>query len=317
MRKFVNEPETKKLGLNIVFATRTLMTLHRGSSRFTTEKSQRGESGFWKPCDEGGEIGTNWRTADRCLREIRSFLRDDLGWCQRRWLPSANALIPIAYLLKHKGGSLSERDKEWLKQYLGIVGVRHLFHGTVETTINDYIRPIKNANKENQPVTAELLVNQIARRDKTPITPDEISAESRATSPLMQVYLAYLISIEAQSWLDGRPLSVFAKDDSNGLDVHHIFPRKLLEDNHIPTKHVNSMANYAIISHGDNDVIGPKGPMEAFSNWTPEVQQRAECQLFVNANPELLAFNAFEKYLNMRARRLAEVFNGFLGLPVR
>ena len=316
MREFMKKTDVQSLGLNFLFLTRVLATLQRGDSSFISDKKKRGERTFWSPCDreDGRPVNANWTASEKALNEVVRIVRDELGWTTRRWLTSANALIPIAYLIKWKPNRLTQNDKESIRNYLGIGGVRKLFHGSVETTINHYVRAVKNVRDEGKPLRGEVLLHAVPKRERTPITPDEILSETRMTAPLMQIYLSYLVSQDAYTWLSGTLLRTVAKSAADSIAVHHIFPKHYLEDCGISAKFVNSMANYALISQRDNESIGDEDPKAVFGRMDAEQRERAECQLFVIANYELLAAKAFEEYRQMRAKKLADQLNQFLGL---
>ena len=91
------------------------------------------------------EIDASWRSVEKGLQYAATVAREELGWANRRWLPSANALIPIAYLFKSHIGSPSKEERESLKRYLLLTGLRGLFRGSVETSINTFVNPIKTA----------------------------------------------------------------------------------------------------------------------------------------------------------------------------
>jgi hypothetical protein len=92
MREFVQAPELASLGLNFVFVTRALVTVHRGNSSFSKLPQN------W--ASDSGDVKESWRKTERGLRLACQIVREDLGWTTRRWLPSVNALIPVAYLLR-------------------------------------------------------------------------------------------------------------------------------------------------------------------------------------------------------------------------
>jgi hypothetical protein len=174
-----------------------------------------------------------------------------------------------------------------------------------------YHAALRQAGK---PLRGEVLLHAVPKRERTPITPDEILSETRMTAPLMQIYLSYLVSQDAYTWLSGTLLRTVAKSAADSIAVHHIFPKHYLEDCGISAKFVNSMANYALISQRDNESIGDEDPKAVFGRMDAEQRERAECQLFVIANYELLAAKAFEEYRQMRAKKLADQLNQFLGL---
>jgi hypothetical protein len=92
MREFVQEPELRRLGLNFVFATRALVTIHRGNSSFSNLPKS------W--ASDASDVKDSWHRTERGLRIACNLVREELGWNTRRWLPSVNA--PLWSRIKHK-----------------------------------------------------------------------------------------------------------------------------------------------------------------------------------------------------------------------
>lgn len=154
----------------------------------------------------------------------------------RAALAAVRALIPVAYLLKDLNGDLSSADKEHLRRFLLITGCRGMFQGSVETTINTFITPLRDATSR-QKNRSGLLLKRIPQNRLYKIKPEDVRSANRMYSPLMQVYLAYLVDRGAQSWPSGRPIRDIALKDVVGdqLAVHHIFPKKFMQQFDVPT----------------------------------------------------------------------------------
>lgn len=306
MRDFVQEPNLRALGLNFVFATRALVTTHRGTSSFS--KLPRN----WASAE--GDIGESWERTAQGLRYAVDLVRQDLGWAARRWLPSANALIPVAYLFREKGRVPSRAERESIRRYLLLTGLRGMFRGSVETTINMFVNPLRKArgNTKNQ---AALLVRRIPQNRLYRIKPDEIRAATGMYSPLMQIYLAYLVSRGARSWPSGRPIARVALGDipNDPLAVHHIIPKKFMQQFDVPPEKLNTMANYAIVAQSDNAELADSDPAATYKALSPGQREMAAEQLFFRASDELLNPHAYEEFLAHRSKHLAERLNQFLG----
>jgi hypothetical protein len=307
MRSFVQDPDPLALGFNFSFVTRALVTIHRGSSSFTNLPRN------WAASAE--EIDASWCATKKGLQYAATLVREELGWATRRWLPSANALIPIAYLFKNHTGSPSKKERELLKRYLLLTGLRGLFRGSVETSINTFVNPIKtaHANTKNR---ALLLANRIPQNRLFKIKPEDIKSTIGMYSPLMQIYLSYLISKNAKSWPSGRSIREVALGRVPGdpLAVHHIFPRKYMMALGLPPERFNTMANYAILTQSDNAELADRAPAEAYAKLSPQERNMASVQLFFHISDELLDPQAYDEFLEHRAKHLADALNQFLEL---
>jgi len=307
MRQFVQSDNQRKLGLNFVFSTRTLITAHRDNSSFSDLPEK------WTILGNM-DINESWEAAEHGLSEAVDFVRDELGWCTRRWLPSANALIPLVYMLRDRDGGFMKNEHADIRRYLCITGIRGLFRGSVESTINKFISPVRKAPSKAQRKAA-LIFKTIPKYELRPIKPEDILKERGMYSPLMQVYLAYLVSKGVRTWYEETPLLDVAKRDINDpLAVHHIFPRELLRGHEIEPDRINCMANYAVLSQADNAKIGDKDPKAVYDALKGKAKDYADEQLFFILAEERDWVAAYEAFLTARAGAIADRLNTFLKL---
>ena len=310
MRDFVHEPAQHALGLNFVFVTRALVTIHRGNSSFASLPKS------W--ASNPKDLMDSWLKTERGLRYACDLVREELGWTNRRWLPSVNALIPVAYLFKDGRGEPTRAEREHLKRLLLLTGFRGYFRGTVETAINTLINPLRDGVPRGRN-RAALMVAKIPQNRLYKIKPEDVKGASGMYSPLMQTYLSYLVARGARSWPSCRPVGEIAGRSVAGdmLAVHHIFPKKFMQQFDLPVEKTNTAANYAILSQADNAELGDRDPSVVFRRLTREQREAASEQLFIRTWDELLSYEAYDEFVERRAKELAERLNEFLGLGRR
>lgn len=308
MRQVVAEKEMKGLGINFVFLVRCLVTVHRGNCRFTELPRN------WAA--DTGEVEQSWKSTERALRAAVAFVRKEMGWTSRRWLPSTMALIPITFMFSKAGHhNLSSEDKDLLRRYLLITGLRSLFRGSTETTVNSYINAVRKTEGSLSEMAAALF-ERIPKNRLFKIRKEDIASTSGMYSPLMQVYLSWLYYSGAKSWPSGRALSEVVAESlpNDPLGVHHIFPKKFMVDRDYPIDRLNTAANYAILSQADNAELGDRDPFDVWKTLKTQQQQWASQQLFFIANQNLLRSEAYEEFIEVRSQKMAEKLNSFLGL---
>jgi hypothetical protein len=307
MRAVAMEREMRVLGINFIFLLRCLVTVHRGNCSFS--KLPRS----W--ADDTGEVEASWRSTEKAVRAAVQLVRSELGWTTRRWLPSTNALIPVVYLLAKNGKtSLKANDLEYVRRYLLISGLRSLFRGATETAVNSFVNAIRNTKGEFSR-HCRALFERIPKNRLYKIRNDEVRNATGLYSPQMQTYLAYLYAQGARSWPSGRSLKDILHEGlpSDPLAVHHIFPKKFMQDMDFPVDRLNTTANYAILSQADNSELGERDP---FDVWRTLKQNQKECaskQLFFVAKDDYLKRDAYEDFVDFRAGKIADALNGFLG----
>jgi hypothetical protein len=309
MRAVVAEREMRALGVNFVFLLRTLVTVHRGNCSFS--KLPRS----W--ADDTGEIEASWRRTEQALRATVHFVRNEMGWTTRRWLPSTMAIIPVVYLVANGGPStLRGKDADLVKRYLLISGLRSFFRGSGETVVNTYVNSVRSARDGRKPL-ARALFGRIPKNRLYKIKKDDVRSTSGLYSSLMQTYLAYLCDKGANSWPSGRALKEVLHEglSSDPLGVHHIFPKKFMQDLDFPVEKLNSVANYAILSQADNAELGDRDPFDVWRSLKPNQREWASVQMCFTARDDLL--KAYEEFVEVRSEKLAEQLNEFVGLGER
>ena len=133
----------------------------------------------------------------------------------------------------------------------------------------------------------------------------------------MQIYLAYLFRKGASSWPSGRSLREVLHEglSSDPLGVHHIFPKKFMQDLDFPVEKLNSVANYAILSQADNAELGDRDPFDVWRSLKPNQREWASVQMCFTARDDLL--KEYEEFVEVRSEKLAEQLNEFVGLGER
>jgi hypothetical protein len=226
------------------------------------------------------------------------------------------ALIPIVYLFSQTSAAkISEREAEFLIRYLLITGLRSVFRGSTETTVNSYVNAVRDTPGDRVK-RIRALFEKIPKNRRFKIRKDDVLASSGVYSPLMQVYYAYLFASDARSWPSGRALRDIVGEALTGdpLAVHHIFPKKFMADRDVPIDRLNTVANYALLSQSDNASLGDQGPFDSWRNLLENQRECASMQLFFTASEGLLRYDAFPEFIAFRAEKMTEKLNEFLRL---
>ena len=303
MRDFARGRVCVALGLNFVFLTRALVTIRCGTARFS-------------------KLPKSWATGSPAIEESWQATRKGvgaaidlvqrMGWTNRRWLPSANALLPVAYFASLKGGRIARDDEREVARFLCLAAWTGAFSGASETAIDHYLRRLQKAGPGS---SAKVLTDAIPKSWLSKVGQEDVLDESKMTGTLTQIYLAYLVSRHATSWPSGQLLADACKmaDGKGGLEVHHIFPRKYVE--HVEGDFdVNTMGNYAILSQGDNASLADEDPKVAYGRLSVDQKRFAREQFIPFGDEDALLADAYEAFIKRRAREMASAINEFLGL---
>jgi hypothetical protein len=303
MRDCAREEVCIALGLNFVFLTRALVAIRCSTSRFS-------------------KLPKSWATGAPAIEESWKLTRKSLdaaidlalgmGWTSRRWLPSANALLPVAYFASLKGGQIPKEDQAEAARFLSLAAWTGAFSRSSETAIDRYVRHLQNAGRGS---SAKVLTDAIPKSWRPKVGQDDVSDESKMTGGLMQTYLAYLVSRGAKSWPSGQLLADACKmsDGVGGPEVHHFFPRKFVE--HVEADFdVNTMGNYAILSQSDNASLADEDPKLAYGRLNVEQRRIAREQFIPFGDEDALPVDAYEAFIKRRAKEMASALNDYMGL---
>jgi len=312
MREFVSGERPQRLGFGFSFAFRALVVFHRESAQFATLKEDWMEA----PGPDGRSLQQSWKATERAVAEVLEFADKKMGWSRRLLLPSANALIVLAAAMDRLNFRFTPNDEQLFRRWLCLTALRGVFQGSVETTINRFLRAIKDRRRS----PAQALVASLRRDEGRPIRADELLRSSHLWGPAIQVMHAWLVNLDARDWLEtDRTIDALARTASDStpggdLTVHHIFARRVLSDLLVDADIVNRPANFGLLSRSTNSEFGDKRPDEVLAMLTPNQRKAASGQFFGTEAGDRLRVENYEVFCQWRASRLAEGLNVFIGL---
>ena len=310
MREFVSKPLPQRLGFGFSFAFRALVVFHSQSAQFARLKDDWMEA----PGPHGRQLKDSWEATERAVNEALQFADEKMGWSRRILIPSANALIVLAAVLDRAKHKITSTDEQELRRWLCLTAMRQVFQGSVETTINRFLRRLKDAT--GSPVRA--VVDALHSNEGRKFHADEFLQPAQLWGPATQVMHTWLVSENASDWLETeRTIDVLARGGSptpgGDLTVHHIFARQALFRAGEYPETVNRPANFALLSRSTNAVFGDQHPDEVLNTLNPSQRQAASAQFFGEAAGDLLKLEKYQDFCEWRAKRLAEVLNRFVG----
>lgn len=307
MREMAAEPRMRALGVNFLFLLRALVTVHRENCSFS--KLPKG----W--ASSASAVDASWKRTEVALRFVVELVGRELGWTHRRWLPSTMALLPLTYLFAKTGtAALTEAEATLVRRYLQVTGLRGLFRGATETTVNSHLVAVRNG-AGSRVGRLKALFNRIPKNRRVRVSRSELLIPGGAHSSVMQVYLSVLHTEGARSWPSGEPLIPSVEAGEADLPVvRQIFPKRLSLELLLPIERFMVPANCAVVSRNDDKSLGDETPSDSWKRMKPSQRQMAAAQQLPEAAEHLLWANNFDEFLQFRAGRLAERLNSALGL---
>ena len=316
IREFVVTDRPKRLGFGFSFAFRALVVFHRESAQFSRLK------GDWvdQTGPHGRTLTASWLAAEKALSAALKFVDEELGWCRKALVPSANALIVLAFAIDSlPRGGIDDKAAGDFKRWLCLTALRGVFQGSVETTIDKFVKAVNKSSGS----AANALVKTLSREEGRAIDADEdIRVYSSMWGPGTQVMMAWLTSLKACDWVGEDQLVTLARGGptslpGGNLTVHHIVARKLLANHGVEPDDANTLANYALVSGTANSQFGDDLPLDVYKSLDTEQRKHASVQFFGLEAGDRMTPESYFEFLDWRADHLAKAWNEWLGLETR
>lgn len=126
--------------------------------------------------------------------------------------------------------------------------------------------------------------------------------------------LMYLLARmgRARDWGSGIELNSQLLGKNSGLEVHHIFPKKVLYESGRSRAMVNQLANYAFLTKQTNDEISDKFPADYLPAYVAANPGAVESHAVPTDDAVLFEVDRYEDFLARRRELLADKANGIL-----
>jgi uncharacterized protein with ParB-like and HNH nuclease domain len=256
-----------------------------------------------KELDEKKEedLLSSLKETERALLHSLDFLWREVWIPSSKYLQSHYLLVPLGYLLHRdvisRGRVISEDIKKSLIKWLILASVEKRYTGRLETDLSEDISII-GKEKGVKGLLDNLRLKSIPRE----------ALEGSYDEYHLTLLMALYHETHAKDWdLDQGPTVPFIGElRPTELQVHHIFPRDVLEAagmDHL----IDDFANITVISSRANEKIGDELPsryLKELYEKDPELLRRH----FIPIDHELWNINNYEKFLEERRKLILEAF---------
>lgn len=244
--------------------------------------------------------------AEKLLNEERIFVSRDL--------PYTTQLIPLAVLCtlledgnKIKISTIKDKIKQWY--WCGVFG--EMYGSANETRyVNDVVGVMDWINiGETIPKTI-----QEAYFNPTRL----LSLQSRQSAAYKGI-MALILKNHSKDFISGRDMD-FTVYKSDGIDIHHVFPRAYCEQMHYPREKWNSIVNKTPISFSTNREIGGFAP----SKYLTKIENKGQVLSLVLdsyleshwLDVQCCRTDDFDLFIMRRAIKLLDAIAAAMGKPV-
>ncbi len=297
--KAIDEYDELGYELDARFLIRALIVSGTGQSRF------RYLSEFWKKDPE--EFRKVWQRAKRGVDAAVNFVRQNAGFESSDWLPSLNALIPLAAYFEHYN-AITEDVEHGLLQWFYVASLRGRYSAAAETAMDEDLKAIQSED----PIS-KLMRNTLGPGEKIEVTPDEFD-DAGWKNPLFPMTYAVAKKQGAKDWFKGMALSKDVADEDHQVEIHRIFPKALLKERGERRKDMDEIANLAFLMARPNKQTSKREPFEYLSEIADKHPDRLIAQS-VPMEKRLWTLDRFQDFLAARRQLLAKAVTDLLQNP--
>ena len=209
-------------------------------------------------------------------------------------IPSEIALIPLMmYHHKYDGKVSTTSDLEKLSFWFFTASHYGRYSGTTESTLNEDLKALQ----EDDPLST--WVENISK-DRGGLDMRELRGRINNTN-LFALYYA-IRKKDALDWWSGTKI-----ENTNNIEFHHIFPKKVLRDEGYPDNMINDIRNIAIVSRKANRKISAMKPKEYFTQEIGEMNWLFS--QFVPKDEKFWEVNNYKEFLEEREKNIILFLN--------
>lgn len=286
----------------------TLDWLLRGVNAVTT-----GESLFSAMKDVSIEdFKQGLATTEKMTDRILNLIAGRLGLDHDRVLGSRFAIPLMARYFSQRGGKIAdqaERDRLLFWYVHTLLWGR--YSGSTETVLNKDLEAIEVATSKKENGALDRLIGLLREnRGDLRLRENDFAGSTKGNRFYPLLYLMTRVC-HARDWGTGDELSSHLLGHLATLQVHHIFPKKVLYDAGFKKRDVNAIANFTFLTQETNLEVSKRDPAEYLPHYAKRNPGTIESH-WIPADPQLWRVENYREFLAERRKLLAQAANSFL-----
>lgn len=247
------------------------------------------------------------KRAEKSVDYLLNTIAGRLGLDHDRVFFSRYAMPVMSHYLDRKGGRFDdENERDMLLYWYLTGGMWGRYSMSTESTLNRDLAAIEELDGGLERLIAELKVWKGDLR----VFPAHFAGWSIGARFYPVLYLLTRVG-EAKDWGTGLPLKHGMLGKMSKLEVHHIFPKKVLYDAGYHRPEVNAVANFCFLTKDTNLKISASRPEEYFAQVASDYPGALESQ-WIPMDESLWKVERYREFLEARRHLLADAANEFL-----
>jgi hypothetical protein len=286
--------------LDTRFLTRAFIAVGTGQSRF------RYIADFLKNTSPK-ELEKVWDRTRKAVDSAVNFVRQNAGFESSDWLSSFNALIPLAaYFEKHS--AITPDVEAGLLRWFYTASLYSRYSGSSETALDEDLKAVASSEPASR-----LLRNTMPVGRNVGISPEEFD-DAGSRNSLFPLTYAAARKNRAKDWFTGVMLSTDVVGQDHEVQVHHVFPKALLNRAGVSRKNRDEIANFAFLAARPNRQISMRPPSQYLAEIAAQHPERLEAQS-IPMDSALWQLDRFPDFLMARRKLLAAAVNDLIASP--
>lgn len=296
MKICLNKWKASKFHFKLEWMLRIINTILTGEALFTALKNVDALT------FKGG-----LKKAEDAVDTILTLISGRLGLDHDRVLGSRASFPLIARYLDQRGGKLEDyKERDKLLYWYIHTFLWGRYAGSTESMLARDLNLIRDGNGALDRLISELRQH----RGDLRLQSNDFSGWSKGTRFYPLLYMLTRV-YKAKDWNSGIPLCDQILGKLNGLQVHHIFPKKLLYENGYSRPEANAIANFTFITQDANLQISASEPSKYLEEIEAKYPGAVESH-WMPTDRELWKVENYRDFLAVRRELLAKAANEFL-----
>ena len=241
------------------------------------------------------------------INAILNLIASRLGLDHDRVLMGRFALPVLAlYLHQHGGKFPTKADADKALYWYIHVGLWGRFAGSTESMLAQDYEILRKAGLDG--VIQEV---ERTRGGSLKISADDFKVNTMGSRFYPLLYLLTRVGA-GKDLLTGVELQKSLLGNLSALQVHHIFPKKVLRDASYKRTEINAVANFCFLTQESNLIITKREPEDYFKQVIKEAGEEALSSQWIPLDKKLWKIENYREFLAARRELLANAANGFL-----
>jgi len=241
------------------------------------------------------------------INAILNLIASRLGLDHDRVLMGRFALPVLAlYLHQHGGKFPTKADADKALYWYIHVGLWGRFAGSTESMLAQDYEILRKSGLDG--VIQEV---ERTRGGSLKISADDFKVNTMGSRFYPLLYLLTRVGA-GKDLLTGVELQKSLLGNLSSLQVHHIFPKKVLRDAGYKRTEINAVANFCFLTQESNLIITKREPEDYFNQVIKEAGEEALSSQWIPLDKKLWKIENYREFLAARRELLANAANGFL-----